>query len=128
VLGRANNNWNEIGRARADIRAGQTNHIKVRAQGDGIFVYVDDMDKPKITVKDSTYSSGRSGVRVYFADTTFDNVSIKPLPPKDSVPSPDGTCGGPSRYKCTDTKVFYGNCCGARGFCGYSANECSIGW
>lgn len=128
VLGCANNNWKEIGRAKTGIRAGQVNHIKVRAEGDNISVYVDDMEKPKITVKDNTYLNGLAGVRVFYIDSTFDNISIKPLPPKDLAPSPDGTCGGPLRYKCTNSNIFYGNCCGANGFCGYSANECRDGW
>ena len=48
--------------------------------------------------------------------------------PKDITSSPDGTCGGTLRYKCQDTKFFYGNCCGADGYCGYSPNECATGW
>lgn len=128
LLGLINNNYKEIGRANVAIQTGKASHMKVLADGNTISVYVDDMNTPKITVKDKSYSKGAAGVRIWYADTTFDNINIQPLPPKDSVPSVDGTCGGPSRYKCTGTDVFYGKCCGASGFCGYSSNECFDGW
>lgn len=48
----------------------------------------------------------------------------------DVRPSPDGTCGGSSRFSCKSTDTFYGYCCGAEGLCGWSDDECSdsLGW
>ncbi|KAL2014996.1 hypothetical protein VTK56DRAFT_6547 [Thermocarpiscus australiensis] len=52
--------------------------------------------------------------------TTSSQPSVVPF-----SPSPDGTCGGALKYKCTGTDVYYGYCCGARGYCGYTEWECS---
>jgi hypothetical protein len=40
--------------------------------------------------------------------------------------SPDGTCGGPQKYKCQDSA--FGNCCSSGGYCGSSVNHCAQGW
>ncbi|KAG7138088.1 WSC domain-containing protein like [Verticillium longisporum] len=56
--------------------------------------------------------------------TTATATSTKPAP-TPFTPSPDGTCGYDNKYKCTDTKYNYGNCCGAAGYCGFSDWECS---
>ena len=50
--------------------------IKVRAVGDSIQVYVDDMDQPKLAVRDGTFRSVLCGVRVYKAGAEFDNIKI----------------------------------------------------
>lgn len=39
--------------------------------------------------------------------------------------SPDGTCGGPSKYSCN---VLYGNCCNRNGICGSLPSDCGAGW
>lgn len=67
-------------------------------------------------------------------NTTIQAVAACPYayhrgnPPADKHPSPDGTCGGLVRYSCLNTKFFYGRCCGKDGYCGYSGQECAIGW
>lgn len=128
VLGRANNDWHVLAQTPISIQPKKTMHFRVQAAGETISIFVDDLQTPKISIKDKTYSSGQAGVRVFYADVIYENLSIKPLAPKDSVPSPDGTCGGAGRYSCTNTTLFYGKCCGGDGFCGYSDDSCAIGW
>lgn len=116
----------------ANIVVGQVSHVKILAQGDYIALYVGDMKEPIYWSRDPLYSSGQFGVVVDDVDASFDNIAIKPLPPKELVPTTDGTCGGLSGFKCisnsTDSGIFYGKCCGADGFCGYSADTCRNGW
>jgi hypothetical protein len=77
VLGRADGNWNELKRVQAaDITAGQTHHLIVRASGDSISVYVDDLNTPRMVVTDGTYSAGLSGVRAYKTTMSVSHVRI----------------------------------------------------
>ncbi|KAJ6785863.1 hypothetical protein PWT90_10962 [Aphanocladium album] len=128
ILGLISHNWRQIGRAQASIQAGRTYHIKVRAKGSSLSVYVDDMAAPKIKVTDSTYARGLNGVRVYNTGARYENIKISPIPSEDMedlVPSPDGTCGGSHKYRCTGTGYFYGNCCGKTRSCSYSDEACN---
>jgi glycosyl hydrolase family 43 len=76
ILGRADNNWTQLGAASLPIVAGQRYHLRVQATGSTIKVYVDNLTTPKITVTDATYASGASGVRVYNAAAAFDNIVV----------------------------------------------------
>ncbi|GLY93108.1 hypothetical protein Acsp02_03640 [Actinoplanes sp. NBRC 103695] len=76
VLGRANNNWTQLGSAPLTITPGTQYHLRVETNGSTLKVYVGDLSTPKITVTDTTYASGASGVRVYNAAAAFDNVVI----------------------------------------------------
>ncbi|MEJ1199289.1 MULTISPECIES: glycoside hydrolase family 43 protein [unclassified Streptomyces] len=78
VLGRANDNWTELGTARMPIAPGSTHRLRVTAAGSSIKVYVDDMTTPRISVTDGTYRSGANGVRVFDAAASFDNVAVSP--------------------------------------------------
>jgi AbrB family looped-hinge helix DNA binding protein len=51
-------------------------HMKVVAAGSSIKVYVTDMDTPKITLTDSTYSSGSIGLRTYHTKARFGAVNV----------------------------------------------------
>lgn len=77
VLGKAANNWTQIGIASATIAADTMYHIKVVAIGSNIQVFVSDMNTPKINATDSTYIAGSVGVRTCNADAKFDNVTVK---------------------------------------------------
>lgn len=79
VLSRANHDYNQLRNAQMGINAGQNYHLRVRASGDELSVFVDDMINPKIILNDGTFRSGRVGARVYSTDATFDNVRISPL-------------------------------------------------
>jgi hypothetical protein len=76
VLGKADNNWTQLGAASVPIVAGQRHHLRVQATGSTIQVFVDDLTTPKITVTDATYTSGKSGVRVFNTSAAFDNVVV----------------------------------------------------
>ncbi|KAI0102868.1 glycosyl hydrolase [Nemania sp. FL0031] len=55
----------------------RTNHrIRVTAIASKISVFVDDLQTPKITIVDSSYSTGADGVRASAAGTWFSSVSV----------------------------------------------------
>ncbi|WP_433061249.1 family 43 glycosylhydrolase [Dactylosporangium sp. CS-033363] len=76
VLGRAANNWTQLGTANLTVAVGTTYHLRVTAAGSSIKVYVDDLTTPKISVTDATFASGADGVRVFNAAAAFDNVAV----------------------------------------------------
>ncbi len=76
VLGKANNNWTPLGTASLTVTPGTRYHLRVEAVGTSLKVFVNDMTNPRITVTDSTYTAGSSGVRVYNAAAAFDNFAI----------------------------------------------------
>lgn len=89
VLGRASQNWNELGRFKMDVQTGKVYHLKVEAIGSHISVYVDDLSTAKIVANDDTYKSGMNGARVYAVGATFDNVRIAPLMFSDDFTASD---------------------------------------
>lgn len=76
VLGRANQDWNQLSNVQATITAGTSYHLMVRAEGDALEVYLDDMSKPKISIRDATYKTGMAGIRVFQTGAVFDNIKI----------------------------------------------------
>lgn len=76
VLGRAKHNWTELAATGLTVTTGTTYHLRIRAVGPAIQVYVDDMTTPKISVTDSAYATGATGVRALLADATFDDITI----------------------------------------------------
>ncbi|EGR47994.1 uncharacterized protein TRIREDRAFT_108348 [Trichoderma reesei QM6a] len=76
VFGRSDNGWKELANVKASIQHGTAHHIMVRAKGNAISIFVDDMNEPKVETEDGTYLTGLNGVRVSGTKTTFDNVVI----------------------------------------------------
>ncbi|MEV6491359.1 glycoside hydrolase family 43 protein [Actinoplanes sp. NPDC051633] len=76
ILGRAAGNWTQLGSAPLTVTPGTPYHLRVEAAGTTLKVFVNDMTTPRITVTDSTHASGASGVRVYNAAASFDNVAV----------------------------------------------------
>ncbi|KAH8891380.1 putative glycosyl hydrolase [Thozetella sp. PMI_491] len=76
VLGAANGGWRQLAIADMAITTGTQYHLRVQAVGSQIQVFVNDLSTPKISITDSTYSSGSDGVRVYAVDASFDNISV----------------------------------------------------
>ncbi|EEP79267.1 predicted protein [Uncinocarpus reesii 1704] len=75
VLGRADSNWNRLKTVQAaDIKAGQKHHLMIRARGDSISVYVDDLNTPRMVVKDGKYATGLSGIRAYMTTLSMQRV------------------------------------------------------
>ena len=76
VLGRMNNNWVQLGAASLPIALDTTYRLRVEAVGSSLKVYVNDMATPRISLTDTTYTSGATGVRVYNAAAGYDNISV----------------------------------------------------
>jgi hypothetical protein len=76
VLGRADNNWTQLGSAQLPIAIGVRYHLRVETAGTSLKVFVNDMTKPVIAVRDATFTSGSSGVRVFNAAAAFDDVVV----------------------------------------------------
>lgn len=75
-LGRADGGWKWLGSNNMSIRTGQTYAVRIRASGDRIQVFVDDMNNAKIDVREGTFKSGAAGVRVFRASAKYDNMRI----------------------------------------------------
>ncbi|MFD9702100.1 glycoside hydrolase family 43 protein [Lentzea sp. NPDC059081] len=76
VLGKADNNWTQLATAAVTIRPNVSYRLRVEAVGSSIKVYVGDLTTPKISVTDSSYTSGANGVRVFNTGAGFDNFSV----------------------------------------------------
>lgn len=76
TLGKANGTWTQIGAAQFDISANVQYHVRVKAIGREIGVFVEDMESPKIAISDETYTEGQDGVRVFSVGALFDNISV----------------------------------------------------
>jgi len=48
----------------------------VRTSGDLISVFVDDLNTPRIVVRDGKYTSGSSGLRAYSTTMSVSNLQI----------------------------------------------------
>ncbi|KAF1968027.1 endo-1,4-beta-xylanase D [Bimuria novae-zelandiae CBS 107.79] len=58
------------------IAAGVEHHVRVRAIGQSISLYVDDVESPVLRVNDTTYVHGANGVMALDGVARFGNVSI----------------------------------------------------
>lgn len=58
------------------VRPNAWHHLRVEAIGSAIKVYVGDMATPKISVTDTSYTSGANGVRVFNTGARFDNFAV----------------------------------------------------
>lgn len=79
VLGRSNNGWTTLGNTQIDVASLKAHPVMVRASNDLIEVFVDDMNTPKISVRDNTFRSGIVGVRVYNTGAIFDKIQVNPF-------------------------------------------------
>ncbi len=62
-----------------DLQAGQTYHVKVKAEGDQLSVYWDKQYRPVMQVTDTAYRSGHLGLHVWDGSATFQNVIVSDL-------------------------------------------------
>ena len=74
VLGKADGRWTPL--ASAAIPTGTRHQLRVEAVGPTIKVYADDLTTPKITITDTTYTSGANGVRVFNTGAAFDDFAV----------------------------------------------------
>ncbi|MBB5874671.1 hypothetical protein F4553_008123 [Allocatelliglobosispora scoriae] len=75
-LGRAANNWTQLGSAAMTVAVGTAYHLRITAVGSSIRVYAGDMATPKISVTDTAYAGGATGIRVFNAAAAFDNIAV----------------------------------------------------
>lgn len=76
ILGRANNDWNQLASVPASIQPGKSYRLHVEAVGDGITISLNQRSNKVISVRDGTFRSGSCGVRVYSTGATYDNIGI----------------------------------------------------
>ena len=76
LLGKAANNWTPLASAPLTIKPGTRYHLRVEAVGSSIKVFVNDMTTPRISVTDTSYTTGANGVRVFATGAEFDNVVV----------------------------------------------------
>jgi len=76
IVGKANNGWTGLGSLVTPLTSGTVYHMRVVARGPSIKVYVNDMVTPKVSVTDSSYSSGAIGFRCLSSTATFDNATV----------------------------------------------------
>ena len=81
----------------------------------------------EIAISRAVHWTGLHLSLIWPADICFRDPTPVPTPYR---PSPDGTCGGFEKYKCTGTGTQFYFCCGPRGYCGVSPWECDqdLGW
>ena len=76
LLGKADGNWHFLTNTQMAIQANTWYQVRVEAIGAVIKVYVNDMNTPKITYADRSFSEGCIGVRCYNAITRWDNLRV----------------------------------------------------
>ncbi|MGI5499171.1 family 43 glycosylhydrolase [Lentzea sp. CA-135723] len=76
VLGKADNNWTQLASAPVTVRPNVRHHLRVEAVGSSIKVYVGDLTTPKISVIDTSFTSGANGVRVFNTGAAFDDFAV----------------------------------------------------
>lgn len=79
VLGRSNNDWNEVRHTGLNIQSNQAYRIRVQALANDLSIFVNDMITPKIFVQDDVFHAGAIGARTYTTGASFDNVDISPV-------------------------------------------------
>lgn len=80
LLGKADGNWHHLTSAEMKIQTNTWYQVRIEAVGANIKVFVDDMNTPKITYTDFSYTKGCIGVRCYNAITRWDNLRVTEKP------------------------------------------------
>jgi hypothetical protein len=73
ILGRQSNSWNPLETAAMAVSTNAWYHLKVVMKSGLFTVFAGDMNTPKITCTDNTYSRGQLGVRAFQCNARFDN-------------------------------------------------------
>lgn len=79
VLGRADGSWNGLQSVSTSIAMNKKYHLKVKALGGQIQVFLDDMSNPKINVRDDTFLRGAVGVRIFHMGAKYENFMVQNL-------------------------------------------------
>jgi hypothetical protein len=70
--------WNPIASASLPLSPNTMYHMRIVAVGSSIQVFLGDMNTPKISASDATYSAGKFGFRTWQGDAKFDNIALTP--------------------------------------------------
>jgi len=76
LLGKADGAWHPLINTKMAIQANTWYQMRIEAKGANIKVFVNDMNTPKITYTDHSFSTGCIGVRCYNAITRWDNLRV----------------------------------------------------
>ncbi|KAK5627383.1 hypothetical protein RRF57_003098 [Xylaria bambusicola] len=68
--------FTDLAQTKMDMVTGEEYHVRVVAIGSEIKVYVNDMDKARITFIDNSFTTGANGVRVFNSAAKFGFVSV----------------------------------------------------
>lgn len=76
VVGREDHGWRDLGKANLAIEPNHVYTMRIRAVGESIDVFVDDMARPKLSVRDGSFKTGMCGARVHRTGAYFDDISM----------------------------------------------------
>ncbi|KAI0515463.1 putative glycosyl hydrolase [Xylaria bambusicola] len=68
--------FTDLAQTKMDMVTGEEYHVRVMAIGSEIKVYVNDMDKARITFSDNSFTTGANGVRIFNSAAKFGFVSV----------------------------------------------------
>jgi hypothetical protein len=83
VLGLQSNSYTPLTSASMTLTTNTWHHIMVNLQGSNITIYVDDLNHPRISWTDGTFTRGQIGVRAYECNAAFNNVTFSNAIPLD---------------------------------------------
>jgi len=78
VLGKANGGWTQLATSSQTINPGTLYHLQITANGSNIAVYFNHSTIPCISITDSSFASGATGLRTFNGDAKFDNLTVTP--------------------------------------------------
>jgi hypothetical protein len=76
ILGSQSNSWRQLATAPMPVSTQTTYHLKVVMQGSLFKIFAADMNTPRITYTNSTWTRGQIGVRAFQCNASFDNFSF----------------------------------------------------
>lgn len=86
--------WTELGAVSQTLDPEVSYHLRVVAVGSEIKVYLNHSADPQLTLSDSSYATGATGVRTFEAAAQFDNINV--TAPKAVFFYLDGDFSGPA--------------------------------
>ncbi|MRI31673.1 hypothetical protein EOPP23_01520 [Endozoicomonas sp. OPT23] len=75
VLGKMNNNWQQLAQSSINVIENQTYRLKVEGDGPVIKVFLD--DQLQLSVTDADWTTGAIGLRTHMATANYDNLSLQ---------------------------------------------------
>lgn len=79
VIGVSDSGWFPITNASVPLKASESHHLRIVANGASIKIYVDGADEPTLSIQDDSQPRGTIGARTYKSAATFANVELRTL-------------------------------------------------